>query len=81
MWTERCTDLLVVEAGLQDHQLVAVDDADEAVLLGDPSRPCAVEDVPELFGLADSGEGISRSGSMSRLVRLIIARSGDCQWV
>lgn len=56
LWTRRfrgnaSASLLVVETGLQDDQVLAVDETDEAVLLIDPSGPGAGQGVPELLGL------------------------------
>ncbi len=73
--------LLVVEACLQDHQVVAVDEVDEAVFLGDASRPGAGQCVSELLGSADAGEGSRRASSIRRLMRLRMLRSVVCQWV
>lgn len=44
--------LLVVEPGLQNDEIFAVDEVDEAVFFGDPARPGACEHVPQWFWLA-----------------------------
>src|SRR5215467_13180807 len=51
---------LVVEPGLQNDQIFAVDEVDEAVFFGDPPRPGAREHVPQWFWLADAGRGIAQ---------------------
>jgi hypothetical protein len=48
-----------VEADLQDHEVVAVDEVDEAVFLGDASRPGAGQGASELLGFADAGERVA----------------------
>ena len=46
-------------AGLQNHDVVGVDEVDEAVFFVDASGPSAGEGVPEGLRLADADEGIS----------------------
>ena len=50
---------LVVETGLQDHEVVAVDEVDEAVLLADAAGPGACEHMPEWLGLPDARDGVA----------------------
>jgi hypothetical protein len=50
--------LFVVVPGLQDPEVVPVDEVDEAVLLGDAARPGAGQGVSELLRFADAGEGV-----------------------
>ena len=47
-------------AGLQDDKVVTVDEVNEAVLVGDASRPGAGEGVAQLFGFADTGERVAQ---------------------
>src|SRR5215831_10572100 len=51
---------LVVEPGLQNDEIFAVDEVDKAVFFGDPPRPGAREHVPQWFWLADAGRGITQ---------------------
>jgi hypothetical protein len=44
---------LVVIPGLEDHDVIAVDQVLEAMLLVEPSRPAALQNVFQLLGLAD----------------------------
>lgn len=71
--------LLVVESGLQDHEVVAVYEVDEAVFFADPAGPGASEHVAQRFGFADSGAGSRSASSMRRLIRLRVARSAASQ--
>lgn len=48
-----------MEARLQDHRVVAVDELHEAVFFGEASGPGAGQDVSEVLGLADTGEGLA----------------------
>src|SRR6478609_567035 len=45
---------LVVESGLQDDQVVVIDQVDQPVLFGDSTRPGVGEHVLERFGFADA---------------------------
>jgi hypothetical protein len=49
-----------VESGLQDHDVITVDQVDQAVFLADPPGPGAREHVAERFGLADSGGRVAQ---------------------
>lgn len=48
-----------METCLQNHQVVAVDEVDEAVLLPDAAGPGAGEHMPEWFGLPDARHGVA----------------------
>ncbi|GAB47568.1 hypothetical protein MOPEL_021_00030 [Mobilicoccus pelagius NBRC 104925] len=50
----------VVETGLEDDEVVAVDEVDEAVLLGDPTGPCPGQHVAQGLGLADAGGRVAQ---------------------
>lgn len=50
----------VVVAGLQDHNVVAVDQVDEPVLLADASRPASSEGVAQGFGFTDAFEWVAQ---------------------
>lgn len=69
----------VVVAGLQDHEIVAVDEIDEPVLLIDPPGPRALHAVLQLLRLANALERLAQAASMSRLIRLRTLRSAVCQ--
>jgi hypothetical protein len=47
---------------LEEIDPVFTDDIDDPVLLGQPSRPGAREDVLQRLGLTDTGEGVSQNG-------------------
>lgn len=47
-------DSAVVVAGLEDDEVVAIDEVNEAVLLGDSSRPGSLKDMLERLGLPDA---------------------------
>ena len=49
-----------METGLEDDEVVAIDEVDEAVLLGDPTRPRPGQHVPQRFGFADSGGRVAQ---------------------
>ena len=53
--------IIVMESALHDEQAVSINFIDEPRLLGDSSRPPALEIVPERFGLADACEWIAES--------------------
>jgi hypothetical protein len=53
---------LIVIAGLEKIDPVFSDDIDDPVLLGQPPRPRAREDMLQRLGLADAMEGISQNG-------------------
>lgn len=48
-----------MEAGLQDDQVVPLDEVDEAMLVGEAARPSAGEGVFKLLGIADAAEGVA----------------------
>src|SRR5262245_53570690 len=50
----------VVESGLQNHEVIAVNEVDQPVLLADPPRPGTREHVAERFGFADPGRGVAQ---------------------
>lgn len=52
--------LLVVEPGLQNEEIFAVDEVDEAVFLGDPPGPSAGEPMAQWLWLADASGGIAQ---------------------
>ena len=49
---------LVVEACLQDHEVVAIDEVDEAVFFADASRPGSGEHVAKWLWFANARGGI-----------------------
>jgi hypothetical protein len=51
----------VVVTRLKIYQLIAVDQVQEPVLLGDPPGPRTLSTILELLGLADAGEGIAKT--------------------
>jgi hypothetical protein len=51
--------LLVVESGLQDHEVIAVYEVDEPVFFADPPGPCAREHVAQWFGFPDPGARVA----------------------
>ena len=55
------SSIIVMEPTLHDQQAFAFDFVDESMLLGNSSRPPALEIVPERFGLADACEWIAES--------------------
>lgn len=50
-----------MEAGPERHGVSAADQADQAVLLSDAARPCAIDAVPEAFGLSDPVGGVVKN--------------------
>lgn len=46
-------------ASLQNHQVIAVDQVHEPVLVVNSARPAALENVPQLLGFPDPAKGIS----------------------
>jgi hypothetical protein len=56
----RIAHLFVVESGLQDHDVIAVYQVDQAVFLADPPGPGAREHVAERSGLGDSGGRVAQ---------------------
>ena len=69
----------VKEACLQDDDVVAVDEVDEAVLLADTAGPGAGEHMPERFGLTDARDRVAEGSWINRLMRLSVARSAASQ--
>ena len=57
----------VVVPGLEDHQVVAVDEIHEPVLLRDAPRPRPGCPIPELFRFPDPAEGIAEAGVDERV--------------
>ena len=53
----------VMEAGLEDHQVVAVDEVDEPMFLGDPARPCPGQHVSQWLGFPDAGDRVDLGGN------------------
>lgn len=51
---------LVVEARLQDHQVITVDKVDKAVFLVDASGPGSCEHVTKCLWLPDSRDGLTQ---------------------
>ena len=51
---------LVVESGLEDDQVVTVDEVDQAVFLGDAARPGPGEHVAKRLGFADPGDRVAQ---------------------
>jgi hypothetical protein len=70
-----------VKARLEDHDVVAIDEVDEAVLVGDAPRPRAGQRVLELLRFAYAGERIVQHVVNEPVDRLRIARSAVCQCV
>jgi hypothetical protein len=66
---------------LKDHQIVSVQEVDQAVFLADPARPCACQQVPQRRGFADAGGGIAKGVVDEPLIRLRVARSAASQYV
>ena len=69
---------LVVETCLQDHEVVAVDEVDEAVLLADPASQ-APASIRSGSGLPMPATGSRSASSLNRLMRLSVARSSASQ--
>ena len=57
----------VVVPGLEDHQIVSVDEIHEPMLLCDAPRPRPGCPIPELFGFPDPTEGIAETGVDERV--------------
>jgi hypothetical protein len=51
-----------VVPGLEDYDVIAVDQVHEAVLLVDPPRPTALQNMFQLLGLADPRQRITQCG-------------------
>jgi hypothetical protein len=49
-----------VKASLQDHEVVAVDEIHQTVLIADPSRPRTGEQMTKWLGFADTGNRVSQ---------------------
>jgi hypothetical protein len=49
---------LVVEACLQDHEVVAIDEVDESVFFAYASRPCSSEHVAKWLWFANARGGV-----------------------
>ena len=48
-------------AGLEEIDSALAHEVDNAVLLGQPPRPGAGELIPQRFGLAGAGEGVTQN--------------------
>jgi hypothetical protein len=56
----RCVNSLVVEACLQDHEVVAIDEVDESVFFAYASRPCSGQHVAKWLWFANALGGVPK---------------------
>lgn len=64
---------------LEDDDLIALDEINQAVLPGDPPGPCPGNGVADCLGFPIPSKGSRNIASMSLLIRLSIVRSAVCQ--
>ena len=69
----------VVEAGLEDHKVVAVNEIDQAMLLTDAAGPSTGKHVAQWLWLADARGRSRRASSINRLMRFNVARLAASQ--
>ena len=51
----------VVVTGLEDDQIITINEIDEAMLVGDAPRPCSGRTVCELLRFPDAGKGLTQA--------------------
>jgi len=80
--SDNATSAIVI-TDLNDDDVVAVDQTDQAMLFVDPTRPCAGKRMAQLFRLPDSAIGVTgdvveqsidapQSGSICRLPKVVV---------
>jgi len=50
-----------VVTGLEDYQIITINEIDEAMLVGDAPRPCSGRTVCELLRFPDAGKGLTQA--------------------